>query len=123
MLILLRRTNVRVDETDARVEQIGLLRAGSGRQLQCDDLLEHPGFNRAEGEWTPFDALPREGDVACGVEGRAGVARGCYPAGELVRRLRLHVEMHVRETIAAEVARFAEEIARSVRAQVQLRRH
>ena len=69
---------MRVDEADARLEQIGLLRTGSGRQLQRDDLLEQPGFNGAESEWTPFDALPREG----GVEGRASVACARYPGSE-----------------------------------------
>src|SRR5271166_1626877 len=122
ILVLLRRTGARVDEPDARVEQIGL-RAGSRRQLLCGDLLEQPGIDRSEGEWPPFDALPGEGDVARGVEGRADVAYALDPGGELVRWRRLHAEMHVREAIAAEVARLSEEGARRVRAQVQLRRH
>src|ERR1700674_5213619 len=122
ILVLLRRTDARVDEPDTRVEQVGLW-AGPRRQLLCGDLLEQPGINGAEGEWTPFDALPGEGGVACGVEGRAGVTDSLNPGGELVRRRRLHVEMHVREAIAAEVARLAEEVAGSVSAQVQLRRH
>jgi hypothetical protein len=84
-------------------------RARSRRQFLCDDLLEQLGIGRSECERTGTYALPGQGSVSRRIKGWAGVARGLDPAGELLRRQREHVEMHVRETIATIVARKAAE--------------
>src|SRR5712671_6868632 len=106
----------------ARVGSPGLW-ARSRRQFLCDDLLEQLGIGCTEGERTCVHARPGQGRVAPGIEGWTGVARALDPGGELLRRHRVHVEMHVRETIAAIVARKAAEGAWCIRAQVQLRPH
>src|ERR1700692_2249932 len=108
-----------------RIAQVGQhgLRARSGWQLLGDDLVEQLRLDRTECERTYFHALLSQGSVASGMQSWAGVARDTNPSGKPFRRHRLHVEMHVRETIATVVARQSAERARHVRAQVQLRRH
>src|SRR5713226_499110 len=93
---------------DARMRPAGS-RAGSGRQLLCDDLLEQRGVGCTEGERAGVHALPGQRGVARGIESWARVARVLDPGGELLRRHRPHVEMHVREAVAAIVARKAVE--------------
>src|SRR5271169_866385 len=106
----------------ARVGQKGL-RARSGRQLLRDDLVEQFRLDRTEGERTYVHALLGQGSVASGIESWGGVARDTNPSGKPFRRHRLHIEMHVRETIATIMARKTEIRAWCVRAQVQLRHH
>jgi hypothetical protein len=91
--------------------------------LLQDDLLKQLGIGRAEGKWIRVDALLCQDSVASVIEGWAGAARSINPSGKPIRRHCLHVEMHVRETIATKVARLAEERAWFIRAQVQLRPH
>src|SRR2546423_3336770 len=99
------------------------LRAQSRRQFLCDDLLEQFGSDCTECEWACIHALPGELSIARGIERWTRVARTLDPGGELLRRDRMHVEMHVRETIAAIMARKTAERTRHVGAQVQLHRH
>ena len=62
--------------------------------------------------------------VACGIERRAACcAWSSTQAANCSGRHRVHVEMHVGEAVAAEVARQAVERAGRVGLQVQLRRH
>src|SRR5271163_3685630 len=76
------------------------LRAGARGQLLGDDLLEKIGSGGTEGEWTYVDALPGQGGVAPGIKSWTRLARRLDPRGELLRRHRAHVEMHVGETVA-----------------------
>src|ERR1700737_4014852 len=62
----------------ARVGAPGL-RAGSRRQLLCDDLLEQRGVGCTEGERICVQALPGQRGVARGIESWTGVARSLDP--------------------------------------------
>src|ERR1700734_1205379 len=77
----------------------------SRRQFLGRDLLEQPGLDVTIGERGHVDALLGEPGVARGIEWLAGRARGVDPAGKLIGRNRAHLEMHVREPVAAVVAR------------------
>src|SRR4051812_11526056 len=99
------------------------LRAGSRRQLLCDDLLEQRRIGCTEGGWPGVHALLGKLGIARGIESRARLARLLDPGVELIRWHRAHLEMHAGETIAAIVARLAEEGAGPIGLQVQLRPH
>jgi Malate:quinone oxidoreductase (Mqo) len=60
-----------------------VLRAGSGRQLLCDDLVKQPRIDRTEGERRGVYALLGQIRVARGIEGRASAARFLDPGREL----------------------------------------
>src|SRR5260370_31298034 len=94
----------------ARLRPAGL-RAGSRRQLLCDDLLEQRGVGCAEGERAGVHALLGEFGIARGIERGTRLARVLDPSVELLRRHRADLEMHTRETIAAIMARQALESA------------
>src|SRR5258708_29526268 len=103
----------------ARIRVAGLW-AGPGREFLRDDLLEKLGIGRAESEGICVDALLGKSRIALGIEDRTRIARALDPGGELLRRHRLDVEMHFRETIATVVARLARGRGRGGRASGQL---
>ena len=95
----------------AEVWQPGM-RAGSRRQLLRDDLLEQLRFDFTVCERTYVRALLRQRCVAFIIQRWTAIACGPNPGSEPICRYRLHVEMHVRETIATVVARQTMERAR-----------
>src|SRR5271157_1889074 len=97
--------------------------AGSGRQRLVEDLLEQPIRHGLEGERLRNDALFGELDVALRGEHRSAGAHLAEPGVKVLRRLRLDLEMHVGESVAAYLSRKAVKDARLVRGEVELRPH
>src|SRR5260370_34826662 len=90
----------------ARLRPAGL-RAGSRRQLLCDDLLEQRGAGCAEGERAGVHALLGEFGIARGIERGTRLPRVLDRGVELLGRDRADLESHTRETTAAIRARTA----------------
>src|SRR6476620_8720114 len=85
-------------------------RPGTWRQRLHNDLVKQIRLDRRVGERSNLHALLREIPVGLRGEGRSGAFAGLVePGGEPVLRQRLDVELHIREAVAAEMARHAEE--------------
>src|SRR5215831_3868126 len=99
-------------------------RSRAWRQRLPDDLVEQIRLDRRIRERSNIRARFRE--ILIGLRGErrgGGVAGLVDPGGELVFWQRLDLELHIREAVAAEMARHAEEGSRLLGVEVELRRH
>src|SRR3974390_2882837 len=87
---------------DFAARSTGNLRSGTWRERLRGDGAEQPRVHAAIGEVRHLAALLRKAGVGRLVERRAGAADAVRPGGELGRRHAVHLELHVREPVAAE---------------------
>src|SRR5271156_1220599 len=95
-------------------------RARAGRQRLIEDLLEQPVRNGLESERRRHDALLRQLDIALRRQRRSAAAHLAEPGVEVLRRLRLDLEMHVGESVAGYLSRKAAKDARIIGGEEEL---
>src|SRR5579863_3230205 len=93
------------------------------RQRLIEDLPEQSVSDGAESERRRHDALLGELDIAFRRQLRSRGARLREPGGEVLRRLRHHLEMHVGESVAAQLAGQTAKGPRLVGREVELGPH
>src|SRR5690349_5034277 len=93
-------------------------RAGPRWQFLSDDLLKKLRLDSTISEWRNIHALPGQSSVSFRIERRAFNARGVDPRGKSFRWQCKHIKMHIRETIAAILAREPKKCSSSVCLQV-----